>query len=107
MTLRLCVMFGVGLATWLLVLLRGLALEKRRCWSLSGLIFVDECVGIGTGMFLARWGAWPDVLAVALGGTVAAWVVLHTNRRMTNNGGTMPPTPASSVAAVGSATGYL
>ncbi|MEN6335908.1 MAG: hypothetical protein ABFE01_16770 [Phycisphaerales bacterium] len=86
MILRLFVMFLLGLGTWLLVLLRGLALEKRRLWSLSGLIFVDECVGIGTGVFLARWGTWTDMLAVAAGGAIAAWVVLRINRSGTGNG---------------------
>lgn len=75
--LRLCLMLVVGFATWLLVLLRGLALEKRQASSLAGLIFVDECVGIGTGVFLARWGTLPDIVAVALGGALAAWVVLR------------------------------
>jgi len=100
-SLRLVVMFGVGLVTWLLVLLRGLALEKRRLWSLSGLIFLDECLGIGTGVFLARWGTWPDVLAVAFGGTVAAWVVLVMNKHTVARGGTTSRRPESNVVVAG------
>ena len=100
-SLRLAVMFGVGLVTWLLVLLRGLALEKRQPWLLSGLIFLDECLGIGTGVFLARWGTWPDVLAVASGGTVAAWVVLVISKHTAASGGTTNRRPESSVVVAG------
>jgi hypothetical protein len=78
--LRLLAVFGIGYVTWLLVLLRGIALEKRRVWPLCGLIFADECLGLGAGIWLARHGTPVDVVALASAGVVAALTILWRGR---------------------------
>jgi len=40
-----------------------------------GVIFVDDLVGICTGVYLARQGTISEIVACALGGTFAALVV--------------------------------
>lgn len=75
-------MFGLGFVTWLLVFLRSYALDTRRTVWLSGLIFCDEALGIGVGVWLARNGGWPEIVAVAAGGTVAAAIAVRLFRRL-------------------------
>jgi hypothetical protein len=40
---------------------------------------LDEMVGITAGIFLARHGTYTEGFACALGGAVAAWVILSKN----------------------------
>lgn len=69
--MRFVCLFLCGFVTWGLVVARGIALEKRQTFPLAGLIFVDECVSIGFGIWLARQGVVADVVACALGGAAA------------------------------------
>lgn len=77
----LLLLFGVGFATWFIVFLRTYALDERRAIWLSGLVFADEALGIGTGVWLARNGGMWEVIAVAAGGTLAASIVVQLFRR--------------------------
>jgi hypothetical protein len=74
---RLLLLFSVGFITWSLVLLRNHAQTENRAGRLAGLIFCDEVIGITTGVFLARSGGASDVIAVASGGTVAAFLMMR------------------------------
>ena len=80
--MNLLLLFGLGFVTWLLVFLRSYALDTRRTWWLSGVIFTEEALGISVGVWLARNGGWPEVAAVALGGTVAAALAVRLFRRL-------------------------
>jgi hypothetical protein len=80
--MNLPLLFGLGFVTWLLVFLRSYALDTRRTWWLSGVIFADETLGISVGVWLARNGGWPEIVAVAAGGTVAAAVAVRLFRRL-------------------------
>jgi len=74
MTLLLA--YLAGLITWSLALYRGLALERRQLWRLSGVIFVDEMLAISVGVWLARSGTLAEIVACALGGATASVVLL-------------------------------
>jgi hypothetical protein len=74
---RLCIMFALGLATWLLVFLRSHSWDSGRVLWLSGVIFAEEALGICVGVWLARSGGLADIMAVAAGGTVAAAVAVR------------------------------
>lgn len=79
--LRLLVVFAIGFVTWLLVFTRSFALDTRRAWLLSCVVFADEAVGIGIGVWLARNGSLCEILAVAAGGTVAAAIAVRMFKR--------------------------
>ena len=68
-------LFILGFLTWGLVVLRGFALERKSALLLGGLIFVDECLGVGTCVWIVQNGNWYSVLAIASGGACAAVVV--------------------------------
>jgi hypothetical protein len=74
--LSIIIMFFVGFVTWGLVFLRNYALDTRRIWLLSGLVFMDEFVGIMVGVWLARNGHLHDMIIVAIGGTLSAVLVI-------------------------------
>ncbi len=76
MILRLLLMFGMGLFTWLLTFGRSIAFHRRQLGWLSGIIFMDELAAISIGMFLARHGSIYDAIATALGGTIAAVIIM-------------------------------
>jgi hypothetical protein len=79
--LRLASLFVGGFLTWGLVVLRGIALEKRRASWLGSLIFADDCLAVGFGMWLARHGTVLDVVACAAGGACAAMLLVVIDRR--------------------------
>jgi len=81
MILHPLIMFVVGFVTWFLVLLRGYALEQRHTKLLCSTVFIDELLGIGTGIYLARYGTAIDVMACAIGGTLAALVIMRKLKR--------------------------
>jgi len=74
-------LFAIGFCTWLIVFLRSYALDARHTIWLSGLVFADEAVGIGTGVWLARNGGIWEIVAVAAGGTLAATLAVRLFRR--------------------------
>lgn len=74
--LRFVLLFGVGFLSWFLALVRTFATIDRRTSLLCSLIFVEEVFMIWTGVWLARTGTMFDVLAVALGGPVAAFLAI-------------------------------
>ena len=74
-------LFAIGFVTWFVVLLRAYVLDGRQTAYLCCLIFTDEAIGIGTGIWLARNGGWQEVIAVAAGGTLAAWVAMKLFKR--------------------------
>ena len=70
--LRLLPLFIGGFVTWGLVVLRGIALERRRPLWLGCLVFVDDALAVGFGVWLARHGTALDVVTCAAGGACAA-----------------------------------
>jgi len=79
--LRLVLIFFLGFVTWGLVFLRSYALDTRRTWWLSGVIFAEEIIGISVGVWLARCGDWSEIVTIAAGGTVAATIAVRLFRR--------------------------
>lgn len=79
--LMILLMFVLGFVTWSLVLARSAAWDSRHTSLLMGVIFVDDLVGIGTGVYLARQGTIPEIIACALGGTFAALVVTRIYKK--------------------------
>jgi len=75
--LRLVLCFLVGLTVWLLTFGRSAAWDARRTGWLVGVVVMDEFLGIATGMYLARQGTWLEAAACAMGGAVAAWIMLR------------------------------
>lgn len=78
--LRLLLCFLVGLSVWLLTFGRSAAWHGRRAGWLVSVVMLDELLGIATGMYLARQGSWFEAIACALGGAVAAWIMLRRVR---------------------------
>ena len=78
--LRLLAFFTVGLSVWLLTFGRSAAWDGRRAGWLVGIVMADEFLGIATGMFLARQGTWLEAGACAVGGAVAALLMLKGRR---------------------------
>ena len=74
---RLGLLFVIGLATWLLAFGRSAAWDAKHRGYLIGIVFADEVLGIGTGMYLARNGTWLEAIVCALGGTAAVWIVMR------------------------------
>lgn len=74
--LQLAILFCVGFATWFLALVRTFALLERQRSLLCILIFIEEMAMLWIGIWLARHGTLPETIACALGGTVAAFVVM-------------------------------
>ncbi len=79
--IRLVLIFGVGFLTWSLALVRTLAIIKQQVWLLCGLVFTEEVAMLVTGMWLARSGTCLDALSCALGGVVAAYLVMRKNNK--------------------------
>jgi hypothetical protein len=79
--MKILLMFVLGFVTWSLVLARSAAWDSRHVGSLMGVIFVDDLVGIGTAVYLARQGTIPEIVACALGGAFAGLIVLLVVRR--------------------------
>lgn len=77
----LIILFGIGFLTWFLALVRTFALIEHRKLSLCMLIFVEEMVMLWIGIWLARHGAIPETISCALGGSVAAFVVMSKKIR--------------------------
>ena len=46
------------------------------------MIFVDELMTLGLGMYLARCGTWQEAIACATGGTLAAYMVLRKKKKV-------------------------
>lgn len=78
---RLSGLFLVGFLTWGLVVVRGIALERRRAVSLGACVAIEEVVGVGLGIWFARHGGFSDVAAIALGGAIAAMILLAIDKR--------------------------
>ena len=76
-SLRPLVLFIAGFVTWSLVLLRNHMQAKNRALALTCLIFCDDFIGIATGVWLARSGGLSDIVAVAFGGSAAAFVLMR------------------------------
>jgi hypothetical protein len=74
--LRLLVLGFAGFLTWGLVLLRNHAQDCRRAALLASLICCDELIGITLGVYLARKGGASDIVVVALGGALAAFLMM-------------------------------
>jgi len=77
--LRLFVMFAVGLTAWGLTFGRSLAWHTQRRGWLCCVVMLDEMLGITAGMWLARNGTYLEGAACALGGMIAAWLMLRWN----------------------------
>lgn len=75
--IRLLLIFGVGCATWWLALARTYALLEQRRLLVCSLIFIEETIMLGIGIWLARAGSVPDIISCALGGTFAAYLVMR------------------------------
>ena len=73
--LKLLCLFGVGFLTWGLALVRTLAIIHRQVLLLCSLIFVEEIVMLMTGIWLARFGGFLEVIFCASGGVLAAYLV--------------------------------
>jgi hypothetical protein len=78
MTLAL---FVVGFVTWSLCFARSMAWDARHTGWLCCVVAVDESIGILTGMWLAKHGTYVEGLACALGGVLAAYVMLRKGKR--------------------------
>lgn len=81
MVLKLLGLFLVGFLTWGLVVVRGIALERRRTVSLGACVAVEELVGVGLSIWFARHGGFFDVIAIALGGALASMLLLEIDKR--------------------------
>jgi hypothetical protein len=88
--LRLLMLFLLGLTAWGLTFGRSLAWHGQRRGLLICVVMADEMIGIFAGMFLARHGTYVEGVACALGGAVAAWLLM--SRSTTGSGGTTSPT---------------
>lgn len=75
--LRLLALFLIGLTAWGLTFGRSLAWHGGRRNLLVGVVMADEMIGIFAGMYLARSGTYWEGAACALGGAVAAWLMLR------------------------------
>ena len=73
-------LFVVGCLTWGLVVLRGIALELRQPVRVGCLIFVDDCLAVGVGIWLARHGGVAEVMAGAAGGAIAGLLLVLWSR---------------------------
>jgi hypothetical protein len=76
-SLRLLLLFIVGLSAWGLTFGRSLAWDKQRVGWLVSVVMVEEMVGLWAGMWLAREGSWYEAVALALGGGVSALLMLR------------------------------
>jgi hypothetical protein len=74
--LRLFVMYLIGLSAWGLTFGRSLAWHGKRAALLVCIVMADEMIGLFAGMYLARNGAWYEVVAIALGGATSALMML-------------------------------
>jgi hypothetical protein len=73
-------LFIAGFVTWGLVVLRGLALERRQAIRTGCLIFVDDLIAVGVGIWLARYGGPWEVIAAAAGGSCAGLLLVLWGR---------------------------
>jgi len=80
-SLRLLILFAIGLSAWGLTFGRALAWDTRRAGWLVAIVMADEMVGLWTGMWLAREGSWYEALALALGGGLSALLMLRRAKR--------------------------
>lgn len=78
---RLLGLVLVGFLTWGLVVARGISLERRRTASLGLCVATEEFVGVGLTIWFARHGGFYDVAAMALGGALAAMLLLEIDKR--------------------------
>jgi len=76
MGLSLLLLLASGFVTWTLALGRSLAWDSRRAWWLVFVVVMDEFIGIRVGQYLARSQSWIDALACALGGALAAALMM-------------------------------
>ncbi len=77
----LLLMAASGFVTWTLALGRSLAWDGRRVYWLIIIVFADELIGIRVGQYLARSQSLADATAVAIGGTVAAAIMVAFKQR--------------------------
>lgn len=82
--LGVIIMFFIGFITWSLAVCRILVLENRRMILLCGLVFTDELITMKLGMYLARSGTNIDAIACAVGGAIAAWLIVWIFDRRKN-----------------------
>jgi hypothetical protein len=75
--LPIITMFFVGFVTWSLAIYRLITLEGRRLVLLCGLVFVDEVIALELGIYLARNGSHLEAVACAMGGTLAAYIMVR------------------------------
>ena len=77
----LCLLILAGFATWSVALMRNCALDTRRAWLLAVLIFADEYLELLVLSWVANHVTQANIVAVALGGAVAGFIVIRKARK--------------------------
>ena len=75
--LRPIIFMFAGFCTWYLALVRTVFLIRQQKTLLCILVFCDELVTICLGVWLARHGTFVEIISLALGGAVAASIVVR------------------------------
>jgi hypothetical protein len=81
MTLRLLILYLIGLSAWGLTFGRSLAWHGQHAGLLACIVAADEMIGLYAGMWLARNGTWYEPVFIVLGGVTSALLMMRAKWR--------------------------